>query len=138
MTSIEEHKRIQEELEEDINEKINRNIIAKRQKIIGFAASESSTNLFALLLHKLELISAGFNVNHRFFASIERAKEKFNYDFTDKNKILELMVNQEHFRDLLCYGKNKEDSTVKNAVKNYFELKKLIESGISKTGKNEK
>jgi len=76
MTSIEEHKRIHEELEEDINEKVTRNIITKRQKIIGFAASEASTNLFAILLHKLNLITAGFNVNHRFFASIERAKEK--------------------------------------------------------------
>lgn len=136
MTSIEEHKRIQEELEEDINEKVTRNIITKRQKIIGFATSEASTNLFAVLLHKLDLITAGFNVNHRFFASIERAKERFNYDFPNKNRILELLVKQEKFRDLLCYGKNKSDATVKEATENYFELKKLIETEIQKI-KNE-
>jgi len=135
MTSIEEHRRVQEELEEDINEKINRNIITKRQKIIGFATSEASANLFAILLHKLDLITAGFNVNHKFFASLERAKEKFSFDFPTKEKILDLLVKQEKYRDLLCYGKNKSESIVKEATKNYFELKKIIEEELNKIEK---
>ncbi len=70
MTSIEEHKRALNELESDINEKIRLNIISKRQKIIGFAASEASTNCFAILLHKKNLITVGFNVNHKWFSSM--------------------------------------------------------------------
>src|SRR3989338_8772806 len=126
MTSIEEHLKIVDELEEDINEKISRNILDKRQKIIGFAASEASTNLFAVFLHKINLIESGFNVNHKFFASFERASEKFSYSFPSRGEILQKLVNQEKFRDLLCYGKSKEDGVVKEAVRNYFELKGLI------------
>ena len=95
MTTEEEHKTIQDELEEDLNEKISRGIIGKRQKLIGFSTSEASANLFARLLHKLSLISPGFNVNHRFFASLERAKEKFGFELQNKDKILELLVKQE-------------------------------------------
>ena len=131
MTTEEEHQAIQDELEEDINEKTNRGILGKRQKLIGFAASESSANLFARLLHKLNLISPGFNVNHRFFASIEQAKIRFGFDFPKKGEILALLANQENYRDKLCYGKSKDESVVKAAVENYFMLKELIESQLN-------
>jgi hypothetical protein len=138
MTTEEEHKTIQDELEEDINEKITRGILGKRQKLIGFSTSEASTNLFARLLHKLSLISAGFNVNHRFFASLERAKEAFASDFPNKDIILKMLVDQEKDRDRLCYGKNKGESLVKEAVKNYFKLKEIIEEEINKGEEHEK
>ena len=135
MTTEEEHKTIQDELEEDINEKINRGILAKRQKLIGFSTSEAATNLFALLLHKHHLISPGFNVNHRFFASAERAKQKFSFDFPNKDETIKLLVDQEKYREKLCYGKNKDESLVKEAVKNYFRLKELIENEINRNEK---
>lgn len=138
MTTEEEHKTIQDELEEDINEKINRGILGKRQKLIGFSTSEASANLFARLLHKLNLISPGFNVNHRFFASIEKAKEKFGFNFPDKDEILKLLASQENYREKLCYGKDKDDSVVREAVENYFCLKELIEEKISEVGLSEK
>ena len=69
MTSLEEHKKIVRELFEDINEKIRAELLLDRQKIVGFAASEASCNLFAIFLHKNNLITPGFNVNHRFFSS---------------------------------------------------------------------
>ena len=138
MTTEDEHKSIQDELEEDINEKINRGILSKRQKLIGFSTSEASTNLFARLLHKKELINPGFNVNHRFFASLQKAKDKFDFEFPNKEEILVLLVGQENFREKICYGKSKEDTLVKNAVKNYFKLKDLIESELDKADKNEK
>src|SRR3989338_8806949 len=96
MTTEEEHKTIQDELEEDLNEKISRGIIGKRQKLIGFSTSEASANLFARLLHKLSLISPGFNVNHRFFASMEKAKDKFDFDFKNKEDILGLSKTASH------------------------------------------
>lgn len=127
MTSIEEHKRAVKELEDDMEEKIRMHLITNRQKIIGFAASEASTNCFAILLHIRNFISGGFNVNHRWFASIERAKEKFPFDFPHKGKILELLVREEQFRDRLCYGKSKSPNEAEEAIKTFFELKRIIE-----------
>ena len=127
MASTESHKSTVKELVEDLNEKIKLGLLVKRQKIVGFAASEASTNLFAFFLHKKELISPGFNVNHKFFASVTRAQTVFKDDFEEKNKILNLLVEQEKFRDLLCYGKDKDEKIVLEAVKNLFELKQLIE-----------
>lgn len=75
MTTIEEHKKIVKEFLDDINEKIRANLLVERQKIIGFTASETATNLFALLLHKKNLVEAGFNVNHRYFASERISRE---------------------------------------------------------------
>lgn len=130
MTTIEEHKLILKELFEDLNEKIRADLIEERQKIISFTASEASAHLFAIFLHKLTLISPGFNINHRFFSSIQRANEKFSFDFPDKEKILEFLVKQEQFRHKLCYGRNKDKSIVEEAISNLFELKKLIETII--------
>lgn len=127
MTSIQEHEETAKELINDINEKIRAGLLAKRQKLVGFAASEASTNLFAILLHKKELISPGFNVNHRFFASLKRANDVFKEDFEKKKEILNLLIEQESFRDKLCYGKSKSEDLVNTAVKNLFELKDLIE-----------
>lgn len=103
MTSMEEHKKAVKELEDDMQEKIRMH-----------------------LLHKKNLISSGFNVNHKWFASLERAKEKFPFDFPHKNKILGLLVREEQFRDRLCYGKSKSPDEAENAIKTFFELKKVI------------
>lgn len=130
MTSIEEHRKIVKELEDDILEKIRMNIVPERQKIIGFAASEASTNCFAILLHKRNLISVGFNVNHRWFASIERAKDKFPFDFPHKDRLLELLVKQEYFRDRLCYGRNKSVAEAEETIKVFFEIKRIVEKEI--------
>lgn len=130
MTSIEEHKKAVKELEDDILEKIRMNLVSRRQKIVGFVASEASTNCFAILLHKENLISAGFNVNHRWFASIERAKDKFPFDFAHKDRLLELLVKQEYFRDRLCYGRSKSAHEAEEAIEAFFEIKRIVEKDI--------
>lgn len=130
MTTLEEHKKIINELIEDINEKIRSGLLLERQKIIGFASSEASVNIFAVFLHKNNLISPGFNVNHRFFASVKRARDSFSFDFQKKDEILELLVAQDEFRNKLCYGRDKEDFIAESAVQNLFKLKKIIEGLI--------
>lgn len=127
MTSIEEHITAAHEFIEDINEKIRANLLVKRQKIIGFSASEASTNLFAAFLHKKELITPGFNVNHKFFASLKRANDVFKESFDKKELVVDLLVKQEALRDRLCYGRQKDDTLINDAVKNLFELKKILE-----------
>jgi len=134
MTTIEEHKIIvkdmEEDIKEDIKEKIKAKLLLRRQKIIGFAASEGSTNCFALFLHKKNLISSGFNVNHLLFTSEKKAQNKFPFDFPQKDKIIPLLVKQEDNRQKLCYGKNKDLSLVNDTVKNFFEIKNLIEAEL--------
>ena len=132
MTTIEEHKKIVKEFLDDINEKIKADLLVERQKIIGFAASEASVNLLAVFLHKKNLIEPGLNINHRHFSSLKMAENVFNIDFPSKNKIINLLVNQESYRNKLCYGKEKEAYVVNSAVKNLFELKNLIESEMEK------
>lgn len=130
MTTIEEHLAIIKELEEDINEKIRAGLLLRRQKIIGFSTSEGATNCFALLLHRKNLIPLGFNVNHLWFASEKRAYEHYPADFPSKKEIIDLLVKQEDLRQRLCYGKDKDLSTVKEAVNNFFKLKNLIEKEL--------
>ncbi len=128
MTTIEEHKKIAKEFIDDVNEKIKANLIVERQKIIGFSASEASVNLFAISLQKNNLIEPGFNVNHRHFGSLKMAENVFNFDFPNKNQILNLLVDQESYRNKLCYGKEKSAEIVNSAIKNLFELKNIIEA----------
>lgn len=128
MTSEEEHKKTIRELINDINEKIRSDLILERQKLIGFATSEISCNLFALLLHKKNIISPGFNVNHRFFVSEKAALNKFNFEFPEKNKLIQLLVSQEKHRILLCYGKEKDRKIVEKAIEIMHSIKALVEN----------
>ena len=130
MASIEEHKKTIKELEDDLEEKIKLDLIGERQKIVGFAASEAAVNCFALLLHKKNVISPGFNVNHKWFASAERAKEKFPSDFPHKNKLIEILVRVEQLRDRLCYGRSKSAEEAEEEVKLFFELKRIVEKEL--------
>jgi len=103
-------------------------LIVERQRVIGFAASEISCDLFALLVHKKNLVSPGFNVNHRFFSSEKSAREKFDFEFPKKNELIRLLVSQENYRNLLCYGKSKERKVVEDAIENMQQIKSLIEN----------
>lgn len=130
MTTVEEHKRIIKEFEDDINEKIRAKLLVQRQKIIGFATSEGSANLFALFLHAKNLIPPGSNINHRFFVSQKRAEDRFKFEFPRKKEILHLLIKQEELREKLCYGKDKSTNVVEDAVKNFFKLKEAIEKEL--------
>ena len=127
MPSIEEHEKTAKELIEDIEEKIRLNLIVKRQKIIGFAVSEASTNLFAIFLHKNKLISQGFNINHSFFVSEKRAERTFNFNFSNKKEIIKALVKIEELRNRLCYGRDKESTEVNEAIRLLFQLKNILE-----------
>ena len=127
MASIDEHEKTVKELIEDIEEKIRLNIVVKRQKLIGFAVSEASTNLFAVFLHKNKLISQEFHINHSFFASEKRAEKVFNFDFKDKKEILNILVKIENLRNRLCYGREKEAKDVNEAIQLLFKLKNILE-----------
>ncbi len=127
MPSIEEHESTVKELIDDIEEKIRLGVVVKRQKIIGFAVSEASANLFAIFLHKNKLIDSGFHVNHLFFASKKRAENAFLSEFKNKDQVLLLLVRIEELRNRLCYGRDKEAKEVNESIELLFKLKKLLE-----------
>jgi len=133
MVSIDAHKESVRVLIEDIKEKLRAEIAVERQKLIGFSCSEASCDLLAVLLHKKNLINPGFNINHRFFSSIKTAEVRFNFEFPSKNKLISLLVKQEEYRDLLCYGKPKGKEPVIKCIENLFEIKRIIEK---ETGEN--
>jgi len=130
MPRIEEHEKTAKELIEDIEEKIRLNLIVKRQKIIGFSASEAATNLFAIFLQKKKLLDPGFNINHRFFSSERIANKTFPFEFLEKDKIISHLVKIEDYRNKLCYGREKDAKEVQNAIKLLFELKEILEESV--------
>lgn len=130
MTTIDNHKAILRELLEDIDEKIRKDIILERQKILGFALSEASAHMLAVLLLKNKLVSSGFTINHRYFCSEQRARERLKMDFPGKDEIIPLLVKQEQARDRLCYGRDKNRKEVEEAIANISRLKTIIEDKL--------
>ena len=127
MPRIEEHEKIVKELIDDIEEKIRLDLVVQRQRIIGFAVSEASTNLFALFLQKKKLIEPAFNINHIFFLSERIAKNAFSFDFPNKEEIFSYLIRIEELRSRLCYGREKEAKEVNEAIELLFKLKKKLE-----------
>jgi hypothetical protein len=133
MTSTEEHINAIRMLLKDVEDKVRSESAVDMQKIVGFSCSEASCDLFALLLHKKNLITPGFNINHRFFASDKIAKKKFSYDFPRKETLINLLVRQEGFREKLCYGREKKKEVVEKCIANTFKIKGTIEELIGET-----
>jgi len=130
MTSVEEHEKNIDQFIKDMNEKIRAGLLVERQKIIGFVASEASTNLLEYFLHKKNLISFGFKVNHNYFVSEKRAKRYLDFYFPKKDELIPLMVNQDEFRNLLCYGKEKKVELIKETINNLNKIKELIKEEL--------
>ncbi|MFH0836667.1 MAG: hypothetical protein V1870_00910 [Candidatus Aenigmatarchaeota archaeon] len=126
MASIEEHEKTVREMEDDINQKIREGVVLERQKIIGFASSEGAINCFAILLHRKNLIPHGFNVNHRWFGSEKLVNGKFPFMFPQKTKLVPKLIRLEELRDRLCYGKRKPLTEAEEAIRLFFDIKKII------------
>jgi len=109
----------------DINEKIRAELLVERQKIIAFDTSEAAANFLEYFLHKENLVPSGFRINHNYFASEKRAERYLDFNFPEKKELIRLMVNQEELRNLLCYGKEKEEIKVREAISN---LNKIVDT----------
>ena len=123
--NIEKHMDRLRESIEVIDESITKDI-TRRQRTIGFSISAASADMFEILLHKNKLIDPGFIVKHEWFKSKNKVKDKFPFDFKDKEKILELMASIEERRDPLCYGTPKPESFIKETIIKFNELKKIF------------
>ena len=123
--NIEKHyERLGESLEV-LDESISKNIV-KRQRTIGFNCSIASVDMLEIYLHNNDLIDPGFIIKHEWLKSKNKIRDKFSFDFQNKEKILEIMGKIEEKRNGLCYGSPKKDEAVKEVIINFNKLKELF------------
>ncbi len=120
--NIESHLKNLKESIEVINESIQKGIL-ERKRNIGFNASAGAIDMLETFLHKKSLIDPGFIVKHEWFNSDRMIKEKFSFDFPEKEEVIKLISDIEKKRNLLCYGKPQKEETVREVIDNFNRLK---------------
>lgn len=127
---LEEHEKAYQEHKRAID-KIIEEGIEENQRNIAYNISQGSVELFAIFLHKFNLIhSSGDQIDHRIFKSKNLIEKKLGFDFSQKKKILELMKKIEEERNALCYGSRKPKSRVEKIIINFNELRKIINKEV--------
>lgn len=76
---------------------------------------------------KIELHTRNLKESIEEFASKNKIKEKFPFNFKEKEKILGLISNIEKERNKLCYGKPQSEKTIADIINNFNELRKKFE-----------
>src|SRR3989338_1824871 len=99
-----------------------------KQITIGFYSSLIAVNLLELYMHEINIIKIDNMLKHEWFKSKNKIKEKLDFEFEEKEKILELMFKIEEKRNILCYGKRQRLEILNNILEHTYELKDLIES----------
>lgn len=115
-------------LEESLSE-IDRAIqegIAKKQRTLGFHISAASVDMLEILLHRLNLLTFDQMVKHDWLASLHKTGEKLYFDFPEKARILGLMRKIEEKRNILCYGKRQDESTIEELISTFNELRAIF------------
>lgn len=127
---IEEHEKAYNEhlnnLKRAIEESLDEN-----QRNIGYNLSQGSIELFAIYLHKLHLIAGSEDMfDHRIFKNKYLIEKKIPSEFSDRNKILELLRDIELERNVICYGKRKPRARIEKLIKIFNELRKIINKNL--------
>jgi len=123
---IEDHLRNIQESLEVIKESIKKGL-QERQRNIGFNVSVASAEMLEVFLHSKNLINPGAMIKHEWFASLNNARERLNFDFEDKDKILGILNEIEAKRTLLCYGKPQEIELIESYLALFNKIKLLFE-----------
>jgi len=131
MTSVEEHrKKIQEHLKE-IDDAIEQGI-EKSPITIGFNCSACAIQFLELYLHIKNKISIGKVVKHDWFKrpnmgqKIEPLIErKLGAEFSEKQKIYDLIYSLEEKRNILVYGKS-DEKQIKEVLEIFNKLKEIF------------
>ena len=132
---IEEHEKAYEEHLKNINRLIDEGI-KENQRNIGYNVSQGSIELFSIFLHRLHLIQgSGDQLDHRIFRSRSLSEKRLPLEFPSKKKILEIMKNIEEERNALCYGSRKDKERIEKAIKNFQELRKIINKELKNAEK---
>lgn len=123
---IEIHKRNLKESLSVIDECVQKGFFKERQRTIGFNCSTAAVDILEILLHKHNLIDPGTQIKHNWFSSERKAREKLNFDFPYKNKILPLIVSIENNRNLLCYGKPQPEKIIEDVILQLNKLREIL------------
>jgi len=128
---IEDHLKNLKESLEVIEESIEKGVV-ERQRNIGFNTSVACADMLEIYLHKNNLIDPGFIIKHEWFKSKKKLKEKFPFDFSKKEEILNLISKIEEKRDILCYGKPQSIELLQELIDNFNKVKeKFREIGVN-------
>ena len=107
--------------------------IEQNQRNLGYNISQGSVELFAIYMHKLNLLQgSGDQLDHRIFKNKTLTEKKIPPTFTSKDKILEIMRKIEDERIALCYGNRKPKDRIEKTIKNFQELRKIINENLKK------
>ena len=127
---IEEHEKAYKEHFNNIKKAIEEGI-EENQRNIGYNISQGSVELFAIYLHKLHFLQgSGDQIDHRIFKSDNLIRKKLPYEFPSKAKILSLMKSIELERNALCYGNRKLKNRISKSIKDFHELRKIINDNL--------
>lgn len=131
----EEHEKAYQEHLKNIERAIDEGI-EENQRNLGFNISQGAVELFAICLHKLNLIQgSGDQFDHRIFKSQKNLAKKIPPNFPNKEEILELMKKIEEERNALCYGSRKPKARIEKNIENFQNLRKLINKNIQNVRK---
>ncbi|MAG47701.1 hypothetical protein CL617_03775 [archaeon] len=102
--------------------------IEEKQTTVGFNVSLVAVNILELYLHEKGILKVDYLLKHEWFKSKNKVKEKLDFDFEGKEKILDLLFRIEEKRNILCYGKKQPLELIDNTLNYLYEFKDLIES----------
>ena len=122
---IEDHKRNINESLEVLKESIQKGL-KERQRNIGFNVSVAATEMLEVFLHENNLISPGALLKHDWFSSVRKANEKLNFDFQNKEYIIDILNKIEQKRNILCYGKPQREEEISDVLEKFNKLKILL------------
>src|SRR3989338_2785605 len=84
------------------------------QRIIGLHASRAAIDLLSIYLLKMNLISSGIKINHRWFKS-DKVMEKLPA-FNGKEEICRHIIKLELLCENLTYGSPKPEEKIREAI----------------------
>ena len=119
---IDDHLKNLKESLEVIEESIEKGLV-KRQRNIGFNASAASVDMLEIFLHKKGVIDPGFIVKHEWFNSGKAMKDKFPFEFQNKEGVFSLISSIEEKRTSLCYGKPQKIEAIRGVINDLNRLK---------------
>lgn len=124
--------RIQESLEM-IADAVNKGF-ETHQRTIGFHASAAAIDLLHLFLQGRHLLTPGTQIQHQWFRSQKRAREKLSFDFSEKDRVIQLLYYIEKARDELCYGRPCPAQLVREVLEHFAELREIFRlQGVRET-----
>lgn len=108
---------------------INRAVVddaTENQRSVGFHASAASADLLNIYLHQAGHLDASADIAHRKLRSDKLLHEVVPYDFPNKDRIFELLIQIENARTGLCYGRPQDTSVVEATLLAFGELRTLF------------